>query len=355
MWCWVGNASARLNHAWQAAQLVPAAPQHEQTVARRVHSALPSPGHPTPWRLLTIICRSCRAGNQLVVHRPLHLDERMVALAAAISIDYGEAARCLWCIEGLHSTAIAIDVISGCCAPPSTIHPPPCIHPSCDSPTNHSWCVPAHHAADFFSRHSYGGGFLSPFMPVPVIPYPVPVPAGEAAEGAAAGAEGADAAAGAEGAAAGAPGGDLGGSGAAGTAGAAGSGEEPLERDLGGDGAEDQGWFGGWGGGNQQQVGTGCGRCMQGGSDWCAPRGATCVRAWLHQPHATQWHIKQWSVGWLCPPCRTMMAAGAAAATTMTRAAAPSLMSSTCSGRTKALLLLSFCTAWHQLANHTSQ
>lgn len=29
-------------------------------------------------------------GNQLVVHRPLRLDERMVALAAAISIDYGE-------------------------------------------------------------------------------------------------------------------------------------------------------------------------------------------------------------------------------------------------------------------------
>ena len=30
------------------------------------------------------------AGNQLVVNRPLQLDERMVALAAAISIDYGE-------------------------------------------------------------------------------------------------------------------------------------------------------------------------------------------------------------------------------------------------------------------------
>lgn len=105
--------------------------------------------------------------------------------------------------------------------------------------------------ADFFSRHSYGGGFLSPFMPVPIIPYPVP--AGEAAEGAAEGAEGA-AAAGAEGAAAGAPGGDLGSSGAAGAAGAAGSGEQALERDLGGDGAEDGGWFGGWGG---KQVGGG--------------------------------------------------------------------------------------------------
>lgn len=30
-------------------------------------------------------------GNQLVVHRPLFLPERMVALAAAISIDYGES------------------------------------------------------------------------------------------------------------------------------------------------------------------------------------------------------------------------------------------------------------------------
>lgn len=29
-------------------------------------------------------------GNQLVVHRPLELSERMIALAAAISIDYGE-------------------------------------------------------------------------------------------------------------------------------------------------------------------------------------------------------------------------------------------------------------------------
>jgi hypothetical protein len=38
-------------------------------------------------------------GNQLVVNRPLQLDERMVALAAAISIDYGKgmllACRCL--------------------------------------------------------------------------------------------------------------------------------------------------------------------------------------------------------------------------------------------------------------------
>ncbi|PSC69495.1 Altered inheritance rate of mitochondria 25 [Micractinium conductrix] len=133
-------------------------------------------------------------GNQLVVHRPLQLDERMVALAAAISIDY-----------------------------------------------------------DFFSRHSYGGGFMSPFMPVPIVPYPVP--AGEAAEGAAAGAEGA--AEGGEGVAA--AGGGYGSSGAgagsgAGNGGAAGgaAGEAPLERDLGGDGAEAGGWFGGFGKGSEQ-------------------------------------------------------------------------------------------------------
>lgn len=48
-----------------------------------------------------------------MVHRPLELSERMVALAAAISIDY-----------------------------------------------------------DFFSRHSYGGGALSPFIVPPVVPYP---------------------------------------------------------------------------------------------------------------------------------------------------------------------------------------
>lgn len=104
---------------------------------------------------------------------------------------------------------------------------------------------PAHPAtlpsspADFFSRHSYGGGFLSPFVPVPIIPYPAPVPAGEAAEGAAAGAEGA------EGTAAAGAAGEAGGSaGAAGEAGAAGQQDEPLERDLGGD---DGGWFSGFG------------------------------------------------------------------------------------------------------------
>lgn len=75
------------------------------------------------------------------------------------------------------------------------------------------------------------------------------VPAGEAAEGAAEGGEGA--AAGSEGAAAAGgygtgeepAGGSGGGGGGAGGSGAA-AGEEPLERDLGGDGAEDGGWFG---------------------------------------------------------------------------------------------------------------
>lgn len=54
------------------------------------------------------------SGDQLVLKEPLDLDERLIALAAAISIDY-----------------------------------------------------------DYFSRHSYGSGMLSPFMPIPV---PMPVP-----------------------------------------------------------------------------------------------------------------------------------------------------------------------------------
>ena len=84
---------------------------------------------------------------------------------------------------------------------------------------------------------------------------PRAVPAGEAAEGAAAGAEGA--AEGGEGVAA--AGGGYGSSGAgagsgAGNGGAAGgaAGEAPLERDLGGDGAEAGGWFGGFGKGSEQ-------------------------------------------------------------------------------------------------------
>ncbi|KAL4433405.1 hypothetical protein ABPG77_010258 [Micractinium sp. CCAP 211/92] len=189
-----------------------------EQVATAVHAAHPDRPPPPVTALaqartdVSVIPTS--TGNQLVVHRPLELDERMVALAAAISIDY-----------------------------------------------------------DFFSRHSYGGGFLGPFMPVPIIPYPVP--AGEAAEGvegAAAGAEGA--AAGGEGAAAGGgygtgPEPASGGSGGAGGGGAA-AGEEPLERDLGGDGAEQGGWFGrfgrqdeqeedGWGSGDDGDDGDGGG------------------------------------------------------------------------------------------------
>jgi hypothetical protein len=112
-------------------------------------------------------------------------------------------------------------------------------------------------AADYFSRHSYGNGLLSPFIYPPIIPFPVPMGgaagAEEAAAGAAAGgadaaggaaAGGADAAGGAAGAAAG---------GAAEMGAGAGAGPEappppppsggdygePLERDLGGDE-----WFG---------------------------------------------------------------------------------------------------------------
>lgn len=83
-------------------------------------------------------------GNQLVVHRPLILPERMVALAAAISIDYGE------------STRGGQNVV--CCAL--------CSQDRCSNPHTVS--------ADFFSRHSSGGGgLLSPFIVPPIIPYPV--------------------------------------------------------------------------------------------------------------------------------------------------------------------------------------
>jgi len=58
----------------------------------------------------------CTSGNQLIVRRTMELDERMIALAAAISIDY-----------------------------------------------------------DFFSRHSYGSGMLSPFI-YPPVPMPMPAP-----------------------------------------------------------------------------------------------------------------------------------------------------------------------------------
>lgn len=62
----------------------------------------------------------CTSGNQLLVQSPLHMDERMVALAAAISIDF-----------------------------------------------------------DYFSRHSYGSGVLSPMIHPP-LPMPMPIPSSSA-------------------------------------------------------------------------------------------------------------------------------------------------------------------------------
>lgn len=58
----------------------------------------------------------CTNGDQLVIKQPLGIDERMITLAAAISIDY-----------------------------------------------------------DYFSRHSYGSGWLAPFVHPP-IPMPMPIP-----------------------------------------------------------------------------------------------------------------------------------------------------------------------------------
>ena len=113
----------------------------------------------------------------------MQLDERMVALAAAITIDY-----------------------------------------------------------DYFSRHSaHGGGLLSPFIHPPIIPYPVPVGEGAAAEGAAAAAEG------------------------AGESGAEGAAGEAVDAGSSGGG----GWFGreGGGGGSEAadaplEVGSGVGRVL---------------------------------------------------------------------------------------------
>ena len=140
-----------------------------------------------------------QTGNQLSVIRPLALDERMIALACAISIDY-----------------------------------------------------------DFFSRHSYGGGVLSPFVHPPMIPFPIPM-GGGAAEGAAeAAAEGSEGAA-AGGAVGGAgdngdsvPSGAAGGGGYGDSSSGGSSGDAPLERNLGGDEWDqppknDESGGGGWG------------------------------------------------------------------------------------------------------------
>lgn len=142
---------------------VAAAEQVAEAVAA-AHPDKPPPKVTALARLATgVTVIPTSTGNQLVVHRELRLAERMVALAAAISIDY-----------------------------------------------------------DYFSRHSHGGGVLSPFMMPPIIPYPMGGGGGSAAEAAGAEAAGAEAGGGAAGAA--------GGDGLP-----SGMGEQPLERDLGDD------------------------------------------------------------------------------------------------------------------------
>jgi uncharacterized protein YxjI len=93
-----------------------------QEAAEQIHTAVEAahPDRPAPPVTALAQFRTDAAviptttGNQLTVVRPLQLDERMVALALAVSIDY-----------------------------------------------------------DFFSRHSYGGGALSPFVHPPIIPFPM--------------------------------------------------------------------------------------------------------------------------------------------------------------------------------------
>ncbi len=95
------------------------AQQASQFVQRSLDNAYPEQSLSAPEATLgpeTKAIIPCTSGNQLMVENPLQVDERMVALAAAISIDY-----------------------------------------------------------DYFSRHSYGSGFLSPFIPLPM-PMPVPIP-----------------------------------------------------------------------------------------------------------------------------------------------------------------------------------
>eukprot|EP00887_Chlorella_sp_A99_P007876 scaffold20.g7876.t1 len=179
-----------------------AAHEAQATVAA-AHPDRPPPPLPASPPAVTALARlrtdvsviPTSTGDQLVVKRPLQLDERMVALAAAISVDY-----------------------------------------------------------DYFHRHSHHGGGMLPFLyPVPpVVPYPVPT--GGAAEGAAG--EAAGEAVSGEAAATGAgDAGDWGGSSDSGGGDAAAPpADEPLERDLGGDdwpgrggggGGDGGGWFGG--------------------------------------------------------------------------------------------------------------
>jgi uncharacterized protein YxjI len=193
-----------------------------QEAAEQIHTALEvaHPDRPAP--PVTALARlrtdatviPTTTGNQLAVVRPLQLDERMVALALAVSIDY-----------------------------------------------------------DFFSRHSYGGGALSPFVHPPIIPFPMGGMGGGGGEG---GSEGV--AEGGDGSAAGAgDGGSRSGDNEAmpppsgGERGSS-AGVDPLERDLGGDEwgqqpptEEPSGGDWGWGGGSGDD-GDGGGGDGDGGS-----------------------------------------------------------------------------------------
>jgi len=172
-----------------------------QEAAEQIHTAVEAahPDRPAPPVTALAQFRTDAAviptttGNQLAVVRPLHLDERMVALALAVSIDY-----------------------------------------------------------DFFSRHSYGGGALSPFVHPPIIPFPMGgMGGGDGGEDVGEGESSGDQAGAA----------DVGGSDGDGNdsmppARGDSGGADPLERDLGGDewGQQPQedasGGDWGWGGGD---------------------------------------------------------------------------------------------------------
>jgi uncharacterized protein YxjI len=183
-----------------------------QEAAEQIHTAIEAAHPDRPAPPVTALARlrtdaaviPTTTGNQLAVIRPLQLDERMVALALAVSIDY-----------------------------------------------------------DFFSRHSHGGGMLSPFVHPPIIPFPMGGMGG--GEGAAEG----DAEAGVDSTTTGTssdampplPQSD-------GASGSSGASDGPLERDLGGDewgqqppDHQESGGGGdwGWGGGSDNDGGGGDG------------------------------------------------------------------------------------------------
>ncbi|KAH7622753.1 hypothetical protein Ndes2526B_g03592 [Nannochloris sp. 'desiccata'] len=153
-----------------------------QEAAEQIHTAVEAahPNRPAPpvtalagLRTDAVVIPTT-IGNQLAVSRPLQLDERMVALALAVSIDY-----------------------------------------------------------DFFSRHSYGGGALSPFVHPPIIPFPMGgMGGGDGAEdnGEEDSGEGEHSGEQVRAAGVGSGGGD-----AMPPSGGTGNGADPLERNLGGD------------------------------------------------------------------------------------------------------------------------